>query len=73
VAALARRLPHELIPGLENLDPFTALRFAVSVRRARARWRKYQVEQAMQSLQGDKDPFGVGRVIALLGIGAVEG
>src|SRR6185369_670008 len=72
IAALPR-LPHEVIPGLENLDTFTALRFAVSVRRARLRWRKYQAEEALKALQGDKDPLGVGRVIALLGIGAVEG
>jgi len=62
-----------VIPGLENLDKFTALRFAASVRRARRRYRKYQTEEALRLLQGDKDPFGVGRVIALLGIGAVEG
>jgi len=62
-----------VIPGLENLDRFTALRFAASVRRARLRWRKYQAEEALRSLQGDKDPFGVGRVIALLGISTVEG
>jgi hypothetical protein len=62
-----------VIPGLENLDSFTALRFAVTVLRSRARWRKHQVEEALKALQGDKDPFGVGRVIALLGIGAVEG
>jgi hypothetical protein len=62
-----------VLPGLESLDKFTALRFAVSVRRSRLRWRKHRVEEALSSLQGDKDPFGVGRVIALLGISTVEG
>jgi hypothetical protein len=72
VARLAR-LPHELVPGLEGLDKMTAWRFAVSVSRARTRYRRMQMEELMRRLEGDKDPFGIGRVVTLLLSLVVEG
>lgn len=67
------RLPHEVVPGLEGLDPVSAIRFAVSVRRARMRYRQRQVNALLHGLQADKDTFGIGRALALLSAGVVEG
>jgi hypothetical protein len=58
--------PHEVIPGLSGLSQMSALRFAASVYRSRLRWRKYQVDELLRQMNGDKDPMGVGRVISLL-------
>jgi hypothetical protein len=39
--------------------------------RARKRWRQHWVEELLKSMDEKKDPMGVGRVIALLGVGEV--
>ena len=65
------RLPHELLPGLDHVDAFTALRLAMEVARASKRWRRHQVEELLRSMDGDKDAMGVGRVIALLAMAEV--
>jgi len=62
-----------VIPGLSGLSQMSALRFAASVYRSRGRWRKYQVEEMLRKMNGDKDPFGVERVIALLASQLSEG
>jgi hypothetical protein len=67
------RWPHEAVPGLQALDPVRAFQLVLAVGRARRRWRRHQVEELIRSLDGDKDPMGVGRVIALLGMGEVGG
>jgi hypothetical protein len=59
------------MPGLAALPGFKAYQFAREVLRARRRMRQYQVEELLRSMDGDKDPMGVGRVIALLGVGEV--
>lgn len=56
---------------MEGLDSVRALQLVLAVAVARRRWRRHQVEDVMKSMGGDKDPMGVGRVIALLGMGEV--
>jgi hypothetical protein len=60
-----------VLPGLEVLPRFKAYQLAREVLRARRRLRQHQVEELLRSMDGDKDPMGVGRVIALLGVGEV--
>lgn len=58
---------------MEGLDSVRALQLVLAVAVARRRWRRHQVEEVLKSMAGDKDPYGVGRVIALLGMGEVGG
>lgn len=70
-----RGSPHtmgELI-GAGRLDPFTESRLCHSVLRARKKFRRYQVEELLRKMDGDRDPMGMGRVISLLGALEVGG
>jgi hypothetical protein len=51
----------------------TAMRFAVSVRRARQMWRRHQVEELLRKTGGEADPMGIGRVLAILASDFSEG
>ena len=55
------------------LDPLSDLSLALTVLRARRKWRQYQVEELLRSMGGDSDPMGVGRVISLLAALEVRG
>ncbi|HXT99582.1 MAG TPA: hypothetical protein VN903_01230 [Polyangia bacterium] len=66
------RLPHEVL-GLKGLPAFKAYQLAREVYRARRRWRRHEVKELLDSMKGDKDQLGVGRVIALLAMGEVGG
>ena len=56
-----------------DLPPLTAMRLAVTVKRARDKYRANAVREQLRELDGDSDSFGIGRIIAVLARIAVEG
>ena len=57
-------MPHEVL-GL-NLTGLDALRLAVTIKRARDKFRLNEINRGLRDVDDKKDPLGVGRVITLI-------
>jgi hypothetical protein len=49
-----------------KLKPIDQLRLAVTVKRAKDKYRANEANSALRDIDDKKDPFGIGRIIAML-------